>query len=130
MQRSEWTVSALMWNVVTPVGASKRRGFGPLVEFSRKAFFRHSIRNELSIPVVPWIIILKIVVAVLLRKWEKMILNAMVWLGDKEERECEHGVGSWWNLVEERLKLMKWMVVSCKCEGIIEWPQLWFASKS
>ena len=99
MRRAEWIVRELMWNVATSVGASKRRGVSPLVELSRKAFLRHSIRNDLPVPAVPWIIILKIAMAALLRKWEKMILNAMVWLGDKEERECEHGVGSWWILV-------------------------------
>ena len=113
-----------MWNATTPVGVSKRRGFGPLVEFSRKAFFRHSIRKDLPIPAVPWIIIFKIDASPCVQKWEKMILNAMVWLGDKEESECEHGVWIWWILVEERLNLMKRMVVSCKCEGIMELAQL------
>ena len=95
-----------------------------MVEFARNAFFRHSIRNDLSVPAMPWIIIIKIDLVALLQKWEKMILNAMVWLGDKEESECEHGVWIWWILMEERLKLMKRMAVSCKCEWIVEWAQL------
>ena len=124
MRRAEWIVNALMWNAATPVGASERRGFGPLVEFSRKAFFRHSIRNDFPVPAVPWIIIFKIDPGVCVWKWEKMILNAMVWLGDKEESECGNGVWVWWIVVEERLKLMKRMAVSCNCEGIMELAQL------
>ena len=101
-----------------------------MVEFSRNAFFKHSIRNDLLVPAVPWIIIVRFFLARLLRKWEKMILNAMVWLGDKEERECVHGVGSWWDLVDERVESMKQNAISCKCGGIVEWPQLWFLSNS
>ena len=37
--------------------------------------------------------ILNGVVEALLEKWEKMTLNAMVWLGDKEERERGFGEG-------------------------------------
>ena len=122
MRRAEWIVKALMWNAATPVGASSNRGHFPMVELSRNAFFKNSIRNDLLVPAVPWIIILSVFLAILLQKWEKMILNAMVWLGEKEERECAHGVRSWWDLVEERVESMKWMVVSCKCGGIVEWP--------
>ena len=130
MRRAEWIVKALMWNAATPVGASSSRGHFCMVELSRNAFFKNSIRNDLSVPAVPWIIMCSVFLAMLLRKCEKMILNAMVWLGDKEERECAHGFRSWWDLVKEQVESMKQIVVSCKCGGIVEWPQLCFVSNS
>lgn len=57
--------------------------------------------------VMPWISIFSCGLEELLEKWVKMILKSMFWLGDKDERKCVIGEGTWQICVEESLNFMK-----------------------
>lgn len=72
-------------------------------------------------PTIPCMNILSGGMEEVVQKWVRTILKATCWVDNSEARERGTGEGLEWILVDEWLKFVKRMVVSCKVEGILVW---------